>query len=71
MIKSQREAIDKFILKNVGSRENLDQSNEYLNSENHVRLIMMKLMIQLSLMICQMYLIMKFLALMKNNQFPH
>ena len=28
--------IDKFVLKSVGSHENLDQSNEYLNNENHV-----------------------------------
>lgn len=36
MIKSQCEAVDKLVLKTVGSHENLDQSIKYLNNENHV-----------------------------------
>ena len=30
-----RWAIDKFVLKNVGSDENIDQLNENMNNENH------------------------------------
>lgn len=36
MIKSQCEAVDKLVLKTVGSHENLDQSNEILNKKIHI-----------------------------------
>lgn len=36
LIKSQRGAIDKFILKNVDFHANLNLYNENLNNENHV-----------------------------------
>ena len=34
--KTRGRVIDKFVLKSVGSHENLDQSIKYLNNENHV-----------------------------------
>ena len=36
LIRSQRGTIDKFVLKNVGSNENIDQSNKNTNNENHI-----------------------------------
>ena len=67
-----RWAIDKFVLKNVGSDENIDQLNENMNNENHTsENETMELIIQVSLLLCQMHPMMKILTWVKNNQFPH